>query len=372
MKNFLILGLMVLWIGCPSNLFGVETVKIAAIFGKTGPAAKSNLFHLQGVRFAVQTLNQRRGLLGKPVELVEFDNQSSALGSRFVTKKAIQSGVIAVIGASWSEHSLAMAPVLQEARIPMISPISTDPELTRIGNYIFRVCFTDELQGKILSRFARQDLHAKTAVILTKVTRQQSRNISQLFQEQFEKTGGTILWEGDFEDSMTDFAPLLNKVRSLNPDLVFFPSGKAGFAITQARKMGIITLFLGSDGWSDRAYDYGGSVIKGNYFTTHWHRDAPTPVSQAFVKAYEAQHHKIEVSGIPLAYDAVMVLADAVHRAGTLIPAQIRDALAQTRDYQGVTGLITLDEAGDPIKPVVILQYGPQTSQFIKMIDPAL
>ena len=159
-----------------------ESAKIAVIHAKTGIAAKDNLAMGQAATMAVDEINRHGGLLGRPVELICIDNKSTSLGSKAAAMEAIRLNVTGVIGASWSSHSLAMAPVLQEAGIPMITPVSTNPKLTEIGDYIFRVCFTDELQAKTIADFAIKDLNAGTAVILQNINEQYSLTLADFFQ----------------------------------------------------------------------------------------------------------------------------------------------------------------------------------------------
>ena len=169
MKNFFYIMIVSCLVLSASFSEAAEKVTIASIFGKTGPSAHGNKGTIEGIRFAVQELNQQGGLLGKQVEILEYDNQSTPLHSKLAAEKAVKAGVIAVFGANWSSNSLAMAPVLQAAKIPMISPFSTNPDVTIVGDYIFRICFIDSFQGPVMARFAFQVLKAKTAAILINV-----------------------------------------------------------------------------------------------------------------------------------------------------------------------------------------------------------
>ena len=182
----------------PWRAQGEEQVKIALIFAVTGEAAVEGLDYCLAIYLAVEEINSKGGILGKPLEVVEFDNKSTALGSRQAALKAVESKVTAVIGAIWSSHSLAIAPVLQKAGIPMITPLSTNPKITKIGDYIFRVCFTDQLQGKAMAKFARQDLEVQTAVVLKNVNSDYSIGLAKSFQEATLKKGLKKLWEARY------------------------------------------------------------------------------------------------------------------------------------------------------------------------------
>jgi branched-chain amino acid transport system substrate-binding protein len=200
-----------------------EPVKVAAIFAKTGLASHTDAFALRGVALAVEEINENGGLLGHPVQLIEIDNQSTPLGSKQAAKTALNLGVTAVIGCCWSSHSLAMAPLLQEASVPMISPLSTNPEVTRVGDYIFRVCFVDSFQGQVMARFAIEDLHARSAVVLINVSSPYSMDLSDFFIKSFTAAGGQVLWKGKYREKAVDFSEILDEVRRHAPDAVFLP-----------------------------------------------------------------------------------------------------------------------------------------------------
>ncbi len=362
------------FMSCPSQ--AAETVKIAAIFGKTSEGDAMSFINensaFKGLRYAVKELNQQGGLLGKQIELFEFDNETTELGSRMAAQKAVKAGVIAVIGAAWSSNSLAMAPVFQQAKIPMISPVSTNPKVTQVGDYIFRVCFIDPFQGTVMANFAYDDLKATTAVVLINASSIYSMGLAQYFVPHFQAQGGEILWEGEYLDDTANFRTLLERIGQLEPDVVFIPDydRRPGFIIKQAHNMGIHDVtFLGGDGWDNNMYEYGGRAVEGNYYSGHWHRAVTRNKSRQFVQQFE-QQGEIDSTNIPLAYDAMYLLADAVQRADSVEPARIRDALAETSDFQGVTGAISFDQNGDPIKSAVILKFEQGTSVYFKTVEP--
>jgi branched-chain amino acid transport system substrate-binding protein len=352
-----------------------ETIKIAAIFSKTGVAAKDNAPLLEGVSLAVEEINRQSGLLGRQLEVIELDNSSNFIGSKQAALKAVELDVAAVIGAVYSSHSLAIAPVLQQRQIPMISPISTNPKVTLIGNYIFRVCFTDPFQGKVMAQFAYRDLKARTAIILTNVNSDYSIGLVEFFEKSFRQSGGKVLWEGEYKEKAIDFSTILKKVRLLQPDVVFVPgyARDSAFLIKQAKRMEIRSIFLGGDGWSgNQMYQHGGKAIEGSYYSAHWHTKVLFPRSQQLQANYYRKYGtKILPKTLPTGYDAVMVLADAIRRAQSLKHKKIRDTLAATKNFQGATGTITFDENGDPVnKDAVILKFENGTSVFVKTIKP--
>jgi len=348
----------------------VEAVRIGAIYAKSGKAAISNSSSFRAVRFAVAELNRRGGLLGHPVDLLEYDNRSTALGSRAAARRAVEDGVIGVIGASWSSHSLAMAPVLQAAGIPMISNSSTHPDLTRVGNFIFRVCYNDRQQGEALARFAYGKKGVRRMVVITNTGSKYSLGLSDTFSQAFTALGGEVLWRADYLRGVTDFEQMLLKIKQIDPQMIFLPSHEVDAAeiIATARNLGLPQLFLGADAWTDLMFETAGSTLDGNYYSTHWFANSDKPVSQAFVTAYSRQHGEIKRNGVGLAYDAVMLLANAVTRADSLRPVQIREMLATTRDFDGVTGRITIDANGDPTKEVFIMRFASGSSELVATI----
>ncbi len=224
-----------------------------------------------------------------------------------------------------------------------------------------------------MAKFAFQDLNAKRAVVLTNTGNKYSPALARFFIESFRKLGGKIVWEGDYLEKVTDFDLLIDKVKSFQHDVVFVPGyyKDSAMIIKKSKKAGITATFIGGDGWGgDLIYDYAGSELYGSYYSAHWHNDFPNKKSQDFQKRYTKKHGEIKYSGVALSYDATMILADAVHRAGSLDPASIRKALSETKNFEGTTGKISFNSNGDSIKPVVILKLDKGTSFYVKTILP--
>jgi branched-chain amino acid transport system substrate-binding protein len=358
----------------PPLIHGAETIKVAAIFAKSGEAAKPNTLIFYGLRFAAAEINKKGGLLGKTVELIEIDNQSTALGSRAAAEKAVKEGVAAVIGGSRSSYALAMAPVLQAAHIPMISPTATIPELTRTGDYIFRACFIDDFQGMVMAAFAIRELHARTAVVLTNTGNKYSIGLAKVFIDQYRKTGGEILMEGEYLEGVTDFRKLLEQVRRLDPKVVFIPGygQDTGLIMKTAGELGIKLQYLGGDGWGEELlYQYAGDAAEESYTCSNWNKNSPDTESRRFVETFEKSYGKILSFSVPLTYDSFLLLADAITRANSVNPSKIRDALAATKVFKGVTGEISFDENRNPrSKPAVILKYEKGATIYVKTFQP--
>ncbi len=346
-------------------------IKIASIFSITGKAAMNDLSSVKGVRYAVSDINDNGGVQGETLTLLEFDNMSSALGSKQAAEKAAEAGVVTVIGAVRSSHSLAAATVLQEAGIPMITPFSTNPKVTLTGDYIFRICYTDSYQGKILAKFALKDLNVQTAGVLVNVSSQYSEGLAAVFAENFELMGGKILFVESHLEKAVNFNALIEKAKQSKPEVMFIPghTKDSAIVIKHMKESGIRTIFLGGDGWSNRMYSHVGEIIDGSYYATHWHQDSTFPPNIQFLARYR-KNARIAAPGSALSEDCVRLFADAVTRAQSTDPARIRDALAATRNFEGVTGTLSFNENGDPIKPAVILIFEKGASAYVKSVLP--
>lgn len=369
--------LQLIWIIMPVLAFSVrapasEPIRIALVVPRTGFASYSNVDFCEGVDLAVKEINGKGGVLGRPLKIIKLDNKSTLQGSKRAAAEAAELDVAAVVGAVWSSHSIAMAPILQKAGIPMLTPSSTNPKVTLAGDYIFRACFTDDFAGKVAAGFAYRDMNAKRAAILKNVSNHYSMDLAGFFKQSFEDRGGQVVYEGKYKEKTSDFGELLEPLRACDADVVFLPgyAQDSALIMKQAASLEIRARFLGGDGWFGKMHEIGGKSIEGAYYCAQWHTDLPSPGTRKFVGHYQKNHGK-RLRGyiIPLAYDAIMLLSRAIADAGSTDRGKIRDALASIRGYRGVTGEYTFDEFGDPKnKPVVILKFENGNSVFVKTI----
>ncbi len=350
-----------------------KPIRIGAIFSESGLAANHNQPLVEMIRLAVHQINKTGGVLGRPLELILFDNLSTPIGSAQAAHRCVLQEVAAVIGAHWSSHSLVIAPILQKAGIPMISPGSTNPNVTRGRNYIFRACFLDSFQGVAMAKFAREELQARTAVVVTNIDEDYSTMLARFFSNAFTEKGGRVLSESVYRGHATDFSQNIKELLRLNPDVLYLPgyTRDSGLFIKQARKLGVSAVFLGGDAW-DEIEKYAGLAVDGSYQSAPWHPQVPFATSKVMQDIYLDRFGKaIGNNSSPLAYDAVMLLADAITRAGSDNPKAIRDALAATSDFPGATGNITFDENGDPLhKGIIIIQFKGGKRIYNKTIIP--
>jgi branched-chain amino acid transport system substrate-binding protein len=360
--------------GCsPSG--GSGDIKVGEYASLTGKEATFGTSSHEGTLLAVEQINAASGVLGKKINLITEDDLSKAGEPATVVNKLIsRDGVVAVLGEVASTRSREAAPICQQNKIPMISPSSTNPEVTKAGDYIFRVCFTDTLQGKILADFAGKTLHAKKVAVFTDVKSDYSKGLAKYFKENFTGGGGQIVAELDFNGGDKDFKAQLTAIKSANPDAVFIPAYYTDVALIciQAKQIGLTAPQFGGDGWeSDELVTIGKDAVEGTYFSTHCSPESPGARVKKFVEDYQARFKgKTPDAMAMLGYDSVMILADAMKRAGTTDGDKVRAALAGTKDFDGVTGKITIDENRNAMKPMVILQVKGGKFKLIDTINP--
>jgi branched-chain amino acid transport system substrate-binding protein len=351
--------------------YGKETIDIAAIYALTGAAAEANAHALRGVGYAVDEINKKGGILGRKINLLVFDNRSTPIGSTVAAKEAAEANVVAIVGPDWSSHSMAVARVVQEVGIPMISSLSTNPEVTKIGDYIFRICFTDDFQGKVIARFARQDLEATTVVIFVDVTSDYSLKLSEIFRKNFEQWGGRVLLELEYKLKQRQFDEEVKQAVKADADVIFIPGhDESGLIAKKVQDAGTSSVFLGGDGWSNAAFfRKGGSELKRGYFSAHWSVYLDSDQSRSFVKKYNI-HSRSYDDNAALGYDATMLLAEAITRSASTDKKKIRDAIANTRSFKGVTGTISFNENGDPVKSAVFMEIRNGEPRYLKTLEP--
>ncbi len=367
-KNLAALLFVLLFL--PAAAAADKEITLAAVYAVSGVAAEANSLTLRGVQYAVSELNDQGGLLGRKIHLAVHDNQSTPIGSNLAAKKAAASGAVAIIGSDWSSHSLAVARVAQEQKIPMISSYSTNPEVTKIGNYIFRICFTDEYQGRAIAKFARLELKADAAVILVDVTSDYSLKLSEIFRTHYTRLGGRVLGELEYKLRNQQIDSMIHYLKNKNADLIFIPGhDESGMIAKKAQEAGITALLIGGDGWSTQAFFHkGGGYLKKGYYSSHWSFHLDTPSSRHFIQSHP--NPRDAVVNVVLGYDAVMLLADAIRRAASFDRTAIRNAVAATRKYQGITGIISFNETGDPVKDVIIMEIKNGAPHYLKTITP--
>jgi len=340
----------------------------------TGDQAAFGNATVQGVRIAAEEINAAGGVLGRKIRLYVEDDQGRADEAASVVTKLITSeNVIALIGENSSNQSLAAAPIAQSNGVPMISPSSTNPAVTEKGEFIFRVCFTDPYQGKALATFVRTNLSLDNAAILVDKKNDYSVGLAEVFRREFEAAGGKILIEQSYTGGDTEFRPQLTAIRSAKPKALFIPGfyTEVGQIAIQARDLGLQVPLIGGDGWdSPTVIQIGGKSIEGSYFSDHYFVGDTRPVVQHFVSEYEKRHARKPEANAALGYDALKIFTEAVRRAGSVDRKAIRDQIAATKDYEGVSGTITMGADRNPIKPVAMIKIENGEMKFAGWVRP--
>ena len=351
-----------------------EIIKVGEFASLTGKEATFGQMSHHGTQLAIEEVNAAGGVLGKKIQLIYEDDQSKAGEPATVVKKLIsRDRVIAVLGEVASSRSMEAAPICQQNKIPMISPSSTNVKLTEMGDYIFRVCFTDEFQGKLLANFAQRTLKAMKVAIMTDVKSDYSVGLSSYFKSPFIASGGTIVAEQTYNGGDKDFKGQLTAIKATSPDAIIVTGyyTDVGLIVKQAKQLGITVPLFGGDGWeSSKLIEIGGADVEGTYFSTHFSPEEKSPAGENFVKKFQAKYHEVPDAMAALGYDSAMVLFEAIKRAGTTEGPKLRDAIAATKDHQGITGKITLDEHRNAPKAAVILTVKDGKFKFVETVTP--
>jgi branched-chain amino acid transport system substrate-binding protein len=282
---------------------------------------------------------------------------------------------VAVLGEVASGLSLAGAPVCQEQGVPMISPSSTNPRVTAVGDMIFRVCFIDPFQGYVCAKFAREqpDIKAEKVAILYDQAAPYAVGLGREFNKAFTSMGGTIATEQTYNAGDQDFTAQLTTIRGTNPDMIFVPGyyTDVGNIAFQARKLGIKAPLLGGDGWdSVRLTEIAGESINGSYYSNHYSQEDPSPRVQEFIATYKKEYGDPPDGLAALGYDAAMLLFDAMKRSKSLDGKELAAAIAATRDFAGVTGTISIDAERNAVKPAVVLEIKDGKPTYVTTIEP--
>jgi branched-chain amino acid transport system substrate-binding protein len=368
-----LLALLGLGLSCGSKQNPNE-ILIGEYGSLTGSDATFGVSTQEGIQLALDEANATGGVNGKTLRVLSLDDQGKPEEAAVVVTKLItQDKVKVVLGEVASSRSLAAAPICQSRKVPMISPSSTNPKVTQVGDYVFRVCFIDPFQGRVMADFAMDQLKAKTAAVFRDQKSDYSMGLADFFIKRFTEKGGTITTDQSYVAGDIDFKSQLTTIREKKPDVIFIPGyyTEVGLISKQARELGIKIPLLGGDGWdSSKLYEIGGKALDGCYFSNHCNPDSLDPKIQAFTKKYQ-ERYKHGPDGIGmLGYDAMGVLVAALKQAKSLGESDIRDAIAQTKDFQGVSGNISIDSDRNAVKPAVVLKIMGGKSSYVTTVNP--
>ena len=356
-------------------------IKIGANLEMTGNTATFGQSATNGAKLAIKQVNAKGGVLGKQITLVVADNKSdTAEAANAMQKLATQDKVIASIAPIASSSVMAAAQVNESAKILGISPtasnpnVTVDPETGKVRDYLFRATFIDPFQGAVMANFAKNTLKAQKAAVYIENSSDYAKGLGKFFKETFVQNGGNIVSDEAYLAKDTDFKATLTKIKASNPDVIFVPGyyQEVGMIIKQAREIGINAAILGGDGWdSEKLPEIAGNdALNNTFFANHYSPDDQSPAIQDFVATYKAEYGQVPDSFAVLSYDATMMIIKAIERAGSVDTVKIKDEMAKTKDFAGVSGMITLDEKHDAIKDAVVIEFKNGKQTFKEKVKP--
>ncbi len=358
-----------------------DTIKIGGNLEMTGNNASFGKSASNGAKLAIKEVNAKGGVLGKQVSFVLADNKSEAAEAANSMQKLItQDKVVAVIAPIASSSVIAGAQVNQDNKVLAISPTASNPKVTvdpnsgKVRDYLFRAAFIDPFQGSVMANFASRSLKAKTAALYIDNSSDYAKGLAQFFKETFIKNGGQIVAEEAYLAKDTDFKSTLTKLKGTAPDVIFVPGyyQEVGMIIKQGREIGINAPFLGGDGWDSAKLPEiaGGQALNNTFFANHYSPDDSSPAIKDFVAAYKKEYNETPDAFAALAYDATMMIIESIKRANAVDTVKIKDELAKTKDYQAVSGIITLNATHDAVKSAVIIEMKDGKQTFKEKVNP--
>lgn len=373
----LVLGLALVLTGCGSDNkatgTGEKVIKIGFIGPLTGDVKTFGESTKNGFLLALEQAGNKAG--DYTIEYVTADDRNDATEAVNVATKLItQDGVKAIVGSVTSKTTIAASQLANDNKVVMISGTGTSPKVTvdndKRKDFIFRACFIDPFQGTVAAKFATETLKAKTAAILYDQGNDYTIGLSNFFKEQFTKNGGQILAMEAYAQGDVDFAAVLTNIAKQKPDILYLPDyyQKVSLIGKQAREKGINAIFLGGDGWDSTELDY--KTMEGGYFTSHYSPDDPRPEVKTWVDSYKNKYNAVPDAFATLGYDATNLLLNAIRTANSDDPTKIKDALQASNEFAAVTGKLTFDKDGNPIKPAVILQIKDGKQSYVTTVAP--
>ena len=360
--NMFIVGAMMLIGGCGKSgeVAKPETIKIGGMAPLTGALAIYGVTTTNGAELAVKEINENGGILGKKIEYIMLDTKGDSTEAVMAYNKLVDEKVAGIIGEITSKPTLAVAEVAVQDNMPLITPTGTQVDITEAGPNVFRVCFTNPYQGKVLAITSKERLGADTVAVMLNNSSDYSDGITKAFIEESEKLGMKVMGVEGYSDRDKDFRPQLTKLAAMNPDVVLIPEyyEQAALIATQAREVGVKSIFVGSDGWDGIAKTLDKSsysAIENSYFTNHFSMEDQSEKIQNFLKDYRETYKEDPSAFSALGYDAIYMMKSAIEKAGTTDKQKVVDALKGI-EYNGITGYLTFDDHNNPVKAVTVLK----------------
>jgi branched-chain amino acid transport system substrate-binding protein len=348
-----------------------DFVRFGAYLPMTGGVAAYGQMEWKGIEIAK---SMEPEILGKKIEVVREDTKSDSIEASNSVSLLVDMKVAGIIGEAISANTMAGNSISEKAQIPDVSPTSTNPLVTQGKKYAFRACFIDPFQGEVAARFAQNNLKAKTAALIIDHSQDYSVGLGNFFEKEFEKLGGKVVSKTFIQTGDQDFSAQLSSIQASEPDLIYAPVYYTEDALMakQARDLGMKTPIMTGDGaQADQLIQIGGKAVEGMYLTGHFHKDAVTTGrAREFMDIYEAQYKEDVNAFVALGADAYFLLVDAIRRAGSTEGPVVRNALADTKDFKGVSGSLTMGPDGNPLKSVVINKVENGKFVYVTTVSP--
>jgi len=349
---------------CSSS--NTNEIRIGINYELSGDNATYGQGSVEGIEMAIDEINKAGGINGKLIKAIKYDNESKPSEAATLANKLVsQDKVLAILGPATTGAFTSQIPVANKNKIPIATGSATGDNLTfaadgSVHEYVFRICFNDSFQGRVMANFAAENLSAKKAVIIMDSSNDYSKGLASNFKETFGAEGGSIVAEEAYVKGDTDFNAILTKIKDLDFDVIFLPGyyNEAGLIIKQARTLGIDKPILGADGFDSPTLVElaGASALNNVYFTNHYSSLGDDPVVQKFIADFEAKYGKKPNAFNALGYDLAKFVADAISRAESLTGEAIKDALKSTKNFVGVTGTLSVDENHNPVKSIFVIE----------------
>jgi len=367
-----LIAVMFLVAGALSPAVAADTIKIGLYLPMTGAVAAYGQMEWDGIQIANAMMPE---VLGKKIELVLVDTKSDKIEAANAVSRLIEKEkVVGILGEAISGNSMAGNPISEAAKVPTVSPTATNPLVNQGKNYAFRACFIDPFQGQVAAQFARDKLKAGSAAVIIDIAQDYCVGLANFFVKEFVKLGGKVVSTTYIQTGDQDFSAQLSAVQATKPDIIYAPNYYTEDALMakQARDLGIHLPILTGDGaQADALIEVGGKAVENMYFTGHFHKDAAsTERSKEYIKRFQQQKGKEADAFGALGADAYFLLVESIKAAGTTDGTKVRDALAAVKDFQGVSGVITMGESGNPVKSMVINKVENGKFAFVTVINP--
>lgn len=374
MKKILSLLAISMFVFSCTKKINENEILIGSYSSNTGATATFGVFQLHGTQMAIEEINAAGGINGKKIKHINYDNKSDGDETLAVVNRLIsQDKVVAILGEATSGRSKIGAQVAQQNKVPMLTSSATNPDVTKVGNYIFRACFIDPFQGMVMAKFMTENLKLKKAAILRDIKNDYSVGLSDIFAEKLKAAGGEVVTDISYQEGDIDFKSQLTAIKAKNVEAIFVPGyyNEVALIAKQAKELNMTMPLLGGDGWSSpKLYEIAKEAINGNYFSNHYTTESKDPKTVNFVKAFKAKYNEDADVMAALAYDAVYLMAEAIKNTKEITSENIRIELSKIKNFHGVTGEMSMDENRNAIKSAVVVQVQGPEYKFITSVNP--